>query len=166
MNNIDKTKSTTFSFKQIITKRLLLAMILISVFSLTNNAQQSTKIITESFTSVDVDNMANISLVNDDTCYIIIKSNDFNPNKFSYEVNDGVLSFDVDGLKNFSLDLEIASPNFKEIFMDGAGDLSSKTRLEGEELHLDLSGASNVILDLDYNILTARLQGASDAKIC
>ncbi len=165
MNNIYKPQNAIFSFKQASLKRLLLASILISVFSLTISAQQSTKIITKYFTAVDVDNMANVTLVNDDTCYIIIKSKDFNPNKFSYEINDEVISFNVEGIKNYSLDIEIASPYFTEIIMDGAGDLFSKSRLEGEDLHLELSGASNVILDLDYNILTARLQGASDAKV-
>ena len=147
-----------------ISKLLLLAFI-ISVFGAEMNAQSTQKYYTKKFSRVAVSNQLTVSLVNSDSCYIIIDTDDFNPEKFSYSINDGTISFDVSGANNFSLEMEIGSPAFEGIYMEGASDLHSKSLLNGEALHLELSGASSAILELNYNILTAKLSGASDAKI-
>jgi len=165
MNNIYKTNTISLINRNSFLGRLGAFMLLSALFISNIYAQENAKYSTDYFSSVYVQNMANITLVNADSCYIIVTTKDFNPDKFSYEVKDEVLYFDIKGVKNLSLDLEIASPYFKSIKMDGASDLKSESRIEGGELHLELSGASNVVLDLDYNILTARLSGASDAII-
>ena len=59
----------------------------------------------------------------------------------------------------------VGSPSFTEVKMNGASDLSSKTRLNGNTLNLYLSGASSAILELDYDVLMAKLSGASDVKL-
>ena len=140
-------------------------VLLLMVLSINTFAQAVVRYNTELFSKIKVEDMANISLINSDSCYILIQTDKFNPNKFSYEVNNEVLTFEIDGVDNFSLDMEIGSPYFTEIVMDGASDIRTKERIEGEELHLEFSGASSADFDLDYKILTAKLSGASDVKV-
>ena len=141
---------------------LISVIILLVTFSL---KAQNTTYSTEHFTKVEINNQANVTLVNSDSCFITIETEDFNPDKFSFTVKDESISFDIKDLNNLSLDMIVGSPNFTEVKMKGASDLSSKTRLDGNALTLYLSGASSADLELEYEVLTARLSGASDVNI-
>ncbi len=146
-----------------IKKISLISMVIILVsFSL---KAQNTKYSTEYFTKVEVNNQANVTLVNSDSCFVTVVTEDFNPDKFSFIVKDESISFDIKDLNNFSLDMIVGSPNFTEVKMKGASDLRSKTRLNGKKIKLYLSGASSASLELEYEILTAKLSGASDVII-
>ncbi len=163
MKNIYNYKNASYSVSNI--SRLVLISILFLLIWVKVDAQENVKYKTDYFNKIIINDIADIILVNSDSCSIIISSSEFNPNKFSYSVKDEVLSFDIDGVKNLSIEMEISSPDFKELIIEGASDVTSKSRIEGEALYLQLSGASSVELDVDYNILTAKLSGASDATI-
>lgn len=141
---------------------LISAIILIVTFSL---KAQNTKYSTEYFTKVEINNQANVTLINSDSCFVTIVTKDFNPDKFSYTVKDETISFDIKDLNNLSLDMIVGSPVFTEVKMKGASDLNGKTRLIGNSLKLYLSGASSANLELEYRTLTAKLSGASDVNI-
>lgn len=128
-------------------------------------AQQSNLYKTESFTKIQVGNQLNIKLTQSDSCYILITNDDFNPEKFDYSIVNNTLKINTKGLKNAQLDLIIGAPNFEEVFMNGAGGLKSTQKLTGNSLYLQLSGASDADLNLEYQQLMVHLSGASDAKI-
>ncbi|MCK5846044.1 MAG: DUF2807 domain-containing protein [Bacteroidales bacterium] len=161
MNNIYKNRNNTSS----LLNRIAAIVLLISFATYNANAQKSIKYNTDFFNKVVVPKKANITLSNADSCYFLVEADEINIDKFSFEVRKEVLTFDIKGIENMSMEIEIFSPQFEEIIMDGASDLTSSSRIEGDAIHLELSGASSAILNVDYNILTARISGASDVKI-
>ena len=145
-------------------KRLLLLIAIISIFGVIN-AQNTNLYQTDTFNSIVIGKQLSVQLNQSDSCYILIKNEDFNPEKFNYAISKGVLRINAKGLKNSQLDLEIGAPDFKEIHMSGAGDLGSVSELSGTDLYIELSGASNASLQLNYQQLSMQLSGASDALI-
>jgi len=117
---------------------------------------------TDNFTKVVAGKQLNIILVQSDSSYIFIKNEDFIPEKFSFTIKDSVLRVNAKGLKNSTIDMELGTPNFEELFMSGAGDLKTKDQINGKKLYVELSGASSAKLNLNYYQLTAQISGASD----
>jgi len=119
---------------------------------------------TEYFDHLIINKQMDVVLVQSDSSYFNIKSS-FNMEKFSYQIQNNTLSFDVSGAQNLSLEVEIGSPSFKEIKVSGASDVNTASVITGHDLNIDLSGASNVKMDLNYTQLFAQMNGASDLKI-
>lgn len=143
--------------------RILLTVCLI-IFTLGIKAQDLTNryYATDNFTKVVAGKQLNIILVESDSSYIFIKNEDFMPEKFSFTIKDSVLRVNAKGIKNSTIDMELGTPNFEELFMSGAGDIQTKDEIKGKKLYVELSGASSAKLTLNYNQLTAQISGASD----
>lgn len=120
---------------------------------------------TDNFTKVVAGKQFNIILVQSDSSYIFIENEDFIPEKFSFTIKDSVLSVNAKGLKNSSIDMELGTPYFEELYMSGAGDIKTKSKITGDNIYVELSGASDAKMDLDYKTLTAQISGASDLTL-
>lgn len=60
----------------------------------------------------------------------------------------------------------IDAPNFEKIDFSGAGSIVSKTKLTGNKLHLEVSGAGSVRLqDVDYQHVDVDLSGVGNIEI-
>lgn len=120
---------------------------------------------TDNFTRIVIGKQLNITLVQSDSSYLLIKNEDYIPEKFSFTIEEGLLKVNAKGLKNSTIDMEIGTQNFEELYMSGAGDLDTKSKIRGTSIYIELSGASTAKMNLDYNQLTAQLSGASDLII-
>ncbi len=146
-------------------RKLLIISLLISWIGLTAQENKTYFFPTDAYSSIVSGKRINITIVNSDSCYVWVRSKNYLPKKFSYSINNGVLNLQAKGLKNSSIDVECGAPEFKEIYMSGAGDMSSTNVIKGKSLYLELSGASSAKLNMDYKQLKAKLSGASDAII-
>lgn len=131
----------------------------------TISAQELHLFKTDTFSKVIAGKQLSIELKQSDSCYILIKSDEFNPEKFSYTIVNQTLEMEVKGAKNSQLDIELGAPNFEELHMSGAGDMNTINIISGQNLYVELSGASNANLAVDYQQLSVQLSGASDAII-
>jgi len=137
-------------------------LIFLSTFAF---AQNQTHFNTQPYSKIVVGKQINIELKQDSTSYIEVLTKDFDVSKLNYSVKDNTLHIDVKGFKNNFVDIELASPLFKQIKASGACDITGIGEINGESLYLDLSGAASANLNLKYNKLIIKQSGAADSKI-
>lgn len=137
-------------------------LLIFCLLNLTISVSSQTLYSTDNFNKVKVGKQIDITLVQSDSSYILIEDEDFDPEKFSFNIEDGFLEVWVKGVKNSSITMELGSPSFEELFMSGACDINTKGNISGKNLYIELSGASNAKMSLDYSQLTAHISGASD----
>jgi hypothetical protein len=145
--------------------KLIIIFSLFVGLSLSLVAQESHLFKTELFTKVIADGQLSITIEQSDSCFFIIESDDFNPDKFSYSITNQSLSFDPKGLQNAALEIRVGAPNFVSLKISGAGELKTAGKVSGDKLFVKISGASDAKMDLDYQQLSAQLSGASDIKL-
>ncbi len=117
---------------------------------------------TDNFNKIKVGKQIDINLVQTDSSYILIQNKDFDTDKFSYKVQDGLLELNVKGLKNKSIDIELGTSSIEELYFSGACDVNTEGQISGNSLYIHLCGASNAKISLDYSQLSAEISGASD----
>ncbi|WNJ18545.1 head GIN domain-containing protein [Pontibacter sp. G13] len=72
------------------------------------------------------------------------------------------VNMDVDNLEDVeTFRLTIYTPNINRIELDGAAKLVSEREIQGSELAIELAGASQVELGLDYDAVSVNMGGAS-----
>ncbi len=81
-------------------------------------------------------------------------------------VENGVLSFRTNKIKNYDvMKFYITAPDIKSIMASGASEVSSSEVINGDDLDVVASGASDVNLKLDYNRLALKASGASEVRL-
>jgi hypothetical protein len=84
------------------------------------------------------------------------------------EVRDGILYVDIDGRgmrRSKKATLYISLPELTYLQVSGACDLKGMGTFATDQMKIDLSGASDVDLDLDVDELTFEASGAADATL-
>lgn len=120
----------------------------------------------QEFHSVEVGSSFDVHLrMGDRPGLTIVTDDNLQANVIS-EVNNGVLSIQLDeNMRSNELKAYITLTKVEGLKFSGACEVTSANTLQGDELELDLSGASQAKLDLNFRDVEAELSGASEATI-
>lgn len=150
--------------KQIIAT-LIALLFTISVFSQIEGkgeiAKQARQVGT--FNSIKITGAQDAVLMNGDEYSVVIETNENLFDHISVVIQNEMLWIDYDKIKNYDkLKLYITTPEYKKIVVSGASDVKSADTLRGASLRVSASGASDILLLLNYEDLNTNASGASD----
>lgn len=78
-------------------------------------------------------------------------------------IQNGTLSINMKNISKYDvMEFYITAPEFSGIGVSGASELNSLDTLRGEHLQIDASGASDVLLNVNYKNITSKVSGASE----
>lgn len=121
----------------------------------------------EPFTSVEAGGIFSVSLYQGETFDVVIDADEAIMTDVLARVRNGVLTLEYTG-KARNIDRIVAhvtAPQFLMLKGSGVGSFKSETTLHSPSLKIEGSGASNFILDVDTDMLTTQLTGASNATL-
>lgn len=120
------------------------------------------------FTAIRIDGAATIILNQGDE-YLVEVETDSNIQEFvDVKVNSSTLSFGfkTKKIKKYTvLKYYVTAPTYKKLKISGASDVNSGNTLTGENLILNVSGASDIDLTVDYKSIITKISGASDITL-
>ena len=146
-------------------KTRILSIIILSLFSFISFAQNSVIIKTGSFTSFSTDQALDLSIHQSDSSYIKVVGNNIDIDKIDLNNNNGHLIIRVHGTSIINSNIHIYTKEFKGIDISSAADLHSVGQINGDQLKVEISGASDAKLSIDYKTVDVFLSGASDLSI-
>ncbi len=118
----------------------------------------------DSFTSVKVGGARDVILIPGDQFKVVVET-DANLLEFvQVEVKNNMLEFsNTKNIRNYTtMTFYVTLPTLETLRVSGAADVKTQSVLQGEDLKLFVSGASDVILDLAYESVMLDVSGASD----
>ncbi len=122
----------------------------------------------DEFNAISVNGARTVILTQGDEHKVEVET-DSNLHEFiKLRVSDGTLSFGftTDKIKKYrELTFYVTAPQYVKIKASGASDVSSTETIEGDELKIYCSGASDVELMVDYEDIFADISGASDVSL-
>lgn len=136
------------------------------MMTITAMAQETETVVLQSgkFTGVKANSGAKIYLVQADSNKVTVSPADFNIKKLKLEIKDGILNVEAQGVGD-KAKIYIYSPVFDYVELTGATDAATENQINGQILHINNSGASDVKADVQYKIVEIRASGASDIKL-
>lgn len=159
--------------KTIFKLRILFAIIFIQFITLTASAQKTGNgIITgktydlPSFTGIEAGGAIKVILIQAPEQHVYFETDENLFSEISIEVKNGILQFTTRGIRKASkLTATVSSPIINLIDVSGASEITSENTLSGSNLELRASGASRIVLDINFDNTTTRLSGASRATL-
>jgi hypothetical protein len=148
-------------------KKLILLLTLVGIaFTYPALAQQKDTTILNSgkFYGVKVSSTGDVYLIQSDSNKVMVSPADFDIQQLKLKIDDNILSVQAQGMEDDNK-IIIYSPSYNLIELSGATDAFSDGPIKGKILVLKTTGASDVNLELDYEILEAESSGASDLKL-
>ncbi len=156
--------------KPIITATLLaIALSACSFFSAGiegNSNVTETERFVESFENIKLEGCAKIHLIQGSRSVKMVT--DANLQKFvKLTVDNGTLYiFEDKKIYPTKLEIYISNPNYHELDIDGAGNITCQTQLTGENLDVEIDGSGFITLDnIKYNEMEVDLDGSGDIDI-
>lgn len=118
------------------------------------------------FHTVEIGNAFEVHLRMGETPGLTIITDDNLQYNVITEVKDGVLTIAVDeNMRSNELKAYITMTKVEALKFSGACEVTSANTLQGDDLELELSGASEAELVLNFKKVSAKLSGASEAKV-
>ena len=142
-------------------KQYIILIILISWTGLIS-AQQSIRINTDQYTGVVVEQPLDFYLHHSDSSYIEVSGSGVQLQKIKVEIKNGTLYLHAGGAENLNAKYHFYSPKYNYVSLSSASTLHGGDQLKGEKILVELNGASDARLNLDYKYLNANISGASD----
>jgi len=139
--------------------------LLIIIMALNLFAQNEVRINTDNFSTLDIDQAVDIYLHQSDSSYIVLKGNNLEPKKIEFTIKDEVLKLRVHGASNINAKIHIYTKNYEGVRISSASDLHTIGQLQGDKIILDIAGASDAKMSLNYKVLTTTLSGASELSV-
>ncbi|MCK5857365.1 MAG: DUF2807 domain-containing protein [Bacteroidales bacterium] len=146
-------------------KTIILNLSLLIIFNISAFAQSQITLSTGDFTGFEIDQPLDVYVHQSDSCYIQLKGANIDAGKVKLNNNNGYLTIEVSGSNNINSQVHIFSKQYDRMLLSGTSELHTIGQLKGEKLHLQISGASDAKLNLDYSSLSTIQSGASDASI-
>lgn len=146
------------------TLKQALSAIFLLLFPLLLSAQRFQ---TGPFSGVEAGGIFSVSLYQGETFDVMIDADETIMTDISARVRNGVLTLEYTG-KARNLDRIVAhvtAPQFLMLKGSGVGSFKSETTLHSPSLKIEGGGASNFNLDVDTDMLTTQLTGASNATL-
>jgi hypothetical protein len=166
MHNSNKLE-TLFArrIKHTTMNKRIIHFIFLSLFSIAAMAQNGIAIKTGPFTSFEISQPLDVYIHQSDSSYIELKGSGVDADKVRITNVNGNLIIEVSGSANINSKIHIYTKKYTGITMGSASDLHTIGQLNGDELMVDASGASDGNLSIDYSKVTVSLSGASDLSI-
>jgi hypothetical protein len=118
------------------------------------------------FNTVEAGGALDIVLMNSDEYSLVIETNENLHNYITYEIKNNTLRFKLNKIKKYDeLTIYITAPIFNKINVSGACEVKSPEILKGQTLKLNVSGAAEAKLLLEYENIIAKASGASEIKL-
>ena len=119
------------------------------------------------FTGISAGLAANIYLKQGDTYSFKVVGRSRLLERLETSVKDSVLRIrmqdDLDILKDLErVNIYITAPSFQRLVFSGAGKVESDTKLTGERLFVEHSGAHSIDLDVDFTHIEAEMNGVGN----
>jgi len=123
--------------------------------------------IVDSFNSIKVGGAREVVLIPGDVCKVIVETDANLQEIVEVEVNKGVLEFsDNKPIRKYTtMRFYVTAPTLKTLKISGAADVRSDGVLRGDDLRLQVSGASDVDLNVEYVSAMLDVSGASDVVL-
>ncbi len=113
------------------------------------------------FDRVDASGAFTVTIFNSETFYVGIEADENLFDNITVRVRNNKLELGTHNIRRFTkLHAEVGMPSLVAIKASGAAKLTSHDLFEGEELSLDISGASDVDLQVSYELVNSTLSGA------
>jgi putative autotransporter adhesin-like protein len=122
----------------------------------------------EDFDAIVVSGARNVILSQGDEFKVEVETDSNIHDYIKLSVTNGKLSFgfNTEKIKKYKeLNFYITAPEYKSIKASGASDVSSNETITGDDLKIICSGASDIDLIVDYNIISSDISGASDVNL-
>ena len=146
-------------------KSIIFSLLSSLLFSLTIVAQSQITIAPGDFSGFEISQPLDVYLHQSDSSYIQINGKNIESKKINISNHGGFLNIKVSGSNNINSQIHVYCPRFTKIRLSSASELHTIGQLQGNHLLLDISGASEAKLNLDYNSLKTLQSGASDASV-
>lgn len=128
-------------------------------------AQDTKKQDIESFSSVSASGVANIRYMNSDTNSILLKGSIDDFKRVEFYVKDNTLFIHTNGNIDNPLTIYVSGNKLNEVDIAGAASFKTSGKLNAPQFHVNSSGASNVTLELNANLIKAVITGASNTNL-
>ena len=122
----------------------------------------------ENFDAIKVGGARTVILTQGDSVSVVVETDSNLQEYITLEVKDGTLHFGFKSKKIMKykvLKFYITAPDYKSIRVSGASKVVSTGTLNGDQLQISTSGASDLKLDVDYKNIITRVSGASDVML-
>ncbi len=119
-----------------------------------------------SFDGINLEGIANVHLTQGSQSVRVVT--DANLQDFvKLTVDDGELKiFEEENISPTELDIYISNPNYRELDLDGSGNIMCNTSLIGEELEVGIDGSGNINLsNIEYDAIEVDLDGSGNIDI-
>jgi hypothetical protein len=152
-------------------KSKLILLVLLAFSTTLSFAQVKQDRSVANFSAIEVSGAFKVFIRMGDKCALTVIANEDALDDIKSSVDNGVLEVEMDSdwwdgsNSNEKLELYITVTSLKEIDLSGACSLESKNTMSGENLLLDLSGASKVELELNFATVTLDVSGAAKCNL-
>lgn len=122
----------------------------------------------ENFNAIKVGGAQTVILTQGDSFSVEVETDSNMQEYVTLDVKNSTLHFGFNSIKIKKytvLKFHVTAPDFKGIRMSGASKVVATGTLTGDELQIATSGASNLILDVDYKKIVTKVSGASDVSL-
>lgn len=122
----------------------------------------------EQFTGVEVSGARNVILIQGDGFTVVVETDENIQDLVTLKVKNDVLKFGFSetNIRKYSeLNFYVTAPVFDLILASGATEVAGADKLSGDKLKIVASGASEVLLKVDYNSLYVKQSGASEVSL-
>jgi len=151
-------------------KSILIAVILFitaGLFARDNSVKK--RVIVEPFSALKIGGASNVNLIKGDEYIVVIEAPARIQDKIIVKVKNRTLDIHYKNiqLKNYEdLIFYVTLPELSGLDASGASDVKTTGEtFTGDNLTLDVSGAADVTLNIDYNSLNADVSGAASVKL-
>lgn len=122
----------------------------------------------EEFSSIKVGGARDVYLTKGDAFSVIVETDENIQEYVTIEVRNETLHFGFSNkkIKKYKeLNFYVTAPEFKGLKVSGASMVKTLDKISGDQLKIVTSGASDVILEVDYNNINTNISGASSVKL-
>lgn len=119
------------------------------------------------FTALHISNAFEVHVRQGNTTALTIVTDENLQDQVEVDVSGGTLHLSMKGVTNHATELKayITITELDEIDISGACELETANTIKGTSLNLDISGASEVDMDLDFREVHAEASGASEVDL-
>lgn len=138
---------------------------LLSLLTLSVNAQDKLEKAVEPFSSITASGAVNIKYRISDTNQIILTGNDDDFSKIEFSNKENTLFVHSIGTIKDPLTVTITGKNLNEVVISGASSFKVSQELQAAHFHINASGASNANVNVNSNSVKVMVTGASDVSL-
>ncbi len=122
---------------------------------------------TRPFDKVTLNGKGELFITQDDETSLRIEAEDNIIEVMYTKFDDGELEIGFDERlgKTKPIRIFLSSPNYREIHVNGAGNIRGNTVIKGSKLDLSVSGAGEIEAEVDVKLLNCDISGAGDAEL-